>query len=76
MPWNITLLLSIIALQCFNFVFTIVIVALMHPLSSSVYNTLDDINVLLPEMNRTFYGVKMLQPTIDSICDSVGCSRV
>ena len=63
--------------------FTIVIVALMHPITSSMYSTLDDINILLPEMNSTLFDVKQILPavkeatfTIDSICNSVGCSRV
>ena len=83
MPWNITLLISILALQCFNCMFTIVIVALMHPITSSVYTTLDDINIILPEMNSTLFDVKQLLPavkeateTIDSICNSVGCTGV
>ena len=83
MPWNITLLLTLLCLQMFHCMFTIVIVALVHPMASSVYSTLDDINILLPEMNSTLYDVNILLPTIkhaastiDSICDSVGCSRV
>ena len=83
MPWNITLLLSLLCMQMFNCMFTIVIVVLMHPIASSVYSTLDDINIIIPEMNSTLYDVKILLPaiknaanTLDSICDSVGCSRV
>ena len=83
MPWNITLLLSILSIQCLNCMFTIVIVAFMHPITSSIYTTLDDINIILPEMNSTLFDVKQLLPaikeatfTVDSICNSVGCSRV
>lgn len=76
MPWNITLLLSLLCVQMFNCMFTIVIVVLMHPIASSVYSTLDDINTIIPEINNTLYDVKNVVNIIDSICDSVGCSRV
>lgn len=76
MPWNITLLLSILSIQCLSCMFTIVITALTHTVTSSLYSTLDDIHILLPEMNSTLYDVKHAAATIDSICISVGCTRV
>jgi len=76
MPWNITLLLSLLAVQAFNCIFTIAMVVIMHPLTTSVYSTLDDVNILVPEMNNTLHDIKLATVTIDSICNSVGCTRV
>ena len=83
MPWNITLLLTLVTMHTFICIFCIAIVVLIHPIASSVYSTLDDINIIIPEINSTLYDVQLLLPsvrhaakTLDSICNSVGCSRV
>lgn len=79
-PWNITLLLSILSVQGFVCILMIVVVALIHPIASTVHSTLDDVSVIIPEMNTTLTDVKELIPQmkhmiyiINKICISVNC---
>ena len=80
MPWNITLLLSVLSVQAFVCILMIVIVALIHPVVNTVHSTLDDVTILLPEMNATLTDVKDLIPNVEhmiylinKICISVNC---
>ena len=82
-PWNITLLLSIISVQACTCILMIVVVALIHPVVTTVHSTLDDVTVLLPEMNATLTDVKDLIPNvkhmiylINKICISVNCRQL
>lgn len=80
MPWNITLILSVLSIQAFTCILMIVVVVLLHPVVSSVHSTLDDVTIIIPEMNATVTDVKQLIPQmkhmmyiIDKICKSVNC---
>lgn len=83
MPWNITLLLSILSIQGFVCILMIVVVALIHPITSTVHSTLGDVSIIVPEMNNTLTDVKELIPQmkhmismINEICISVNCNKV
>ena len=83
MPWNITLLLSLISVQTFVCILMIIVLVLIHPITSAVHSTLDDISLIIPEMNDTLTDVKKLVPQmkhmigiIQKICISVNCNQV
>jgi len=80
MPWNITILLTILSLQAVVCILMVVVVALIHPVMTTVHSTLGDVTVLVPEMNATLTDVKELIPqmknmihTVNRICTSVAC---